>query len=269
LLTLWCAVRALMADAVAQTLERVEFESASQRLLSGGFIAGDRIQGYLARPAGAGPFPAVVGLHGCAGMHDTTKQKLAEQLVAWGYVLLLVDSYATRGIEQACTSRQLATFLKRRPDAYGALAFLAHQIFVDSQRVAVVGFSAGAWVTLAVAEPNSVELFDVPGYLRFRAAVAFYPPCKAAMTRPGIPTLILIGAIDDWTPAVDCSNKIELWGNDGPPVELVVYPGAYHGFYYRHLEPGIKLFDHWLEYNGEAADNATRRLHQFLDIHLK
>jgi len=151
-LMLWCVAGALMADAWATPLERVEFESASQRLLSGGLIRGDRIQGDLAKPDGAGPFPAVVGLHGCAGMHDTTKQRLADELVAWGYVVLLVDSYATRGIDHACTSSAFVTFLTRRPDAYGALLFLARQTFVDPHRVAAVGFSAGAWVTLSVAE---------------------------------------------------------------------------------------------------------------------
>ena len=89
---LWCVIPALMADAWATPLERVEFESASQRFVSGKFIPGDRIQGDLAKPDGAGPFPAVVGLHGCAGMHDTTRQRLADELVAWGYVILLVDS---------------------------------------------------------------------------------------------------------------------------------------------------------------------------------
>src|SRR5262245_63245409 len=92
-----------MADAWAAPFERVEFEGASQRLISGGLIVGDRIQGYLAKPEGAGPFPAVIGLHGCAGMHDTTKRKLVDELVGWGYVVLLVDSFATRGIEHACT----------------------------------------------------------------------------------------------------------------------------------------------------------------------
>ena len=267
-LMLWCSVPALMPDASAASLQRVEFEGASRRLLSGGLIRGDRIQGYLARPDGAGPFPAVVGLHGCAGMHDTTRQRLADQLVGWGYVVLLVDSYATRGIEHACTSAALAIFLERIPDAYGALVFLAGQTFVDPQRVAVVGFSAGSWVTLSVAETNSFEQFVPRGNLRFRAAAAFYPPCQQAAGRPGIPTLILIGALDDWTPAADCSSKIAGWGNDGPPVELVVYPGAHHGFYYSHLQPGTTAFEHWLEYNGEAADDATCRLHQFLDRHL-
>jgi dienelactone hydrolase len=268
-LILWCVVLALMADAWATPLERVEFDSAYQRLMSGRLIPGDRIQGYLARPDGAGPFPAVIVLHGCAGMHDATKQKLVDALVAWGYVILLVDSYATRrGIDHACTSSAFATFLRRRPDAYGALVFLARQIFVDAQHVAAVGFSAGGRVALSVAEPNSFELFDPPSSLRFRAAVAFNPPCKQAVARPVIPTLIFVGALDDWTPAVDCSNKIASWDNDGPPIELVVYPGAHHGFYYPHLQPGRTMFGHWVEYNGEAADNANQQLQKFLDRHL-
>jgi len=100
-LMLWCAVPVLTAHARATPLKRVEFESASQRRM-GTIVPGDRIQGDLTRPDGAGPFPAVVGLHGCAGMHDATKQKLTDELVARGYVLL-VDSYATRGIAHACT----------------------------------------------------------------------------------------------------------------------------------------------------------------------
>ena len=172
-----------------------------------------------------------------------------------------------RPTTHACTSDAYLTFFKRRPDAYGALVFLAGQTFVDPRRVAVVGFSAGAWVTLSVAAPNSFEHF-APGNLRFRAAAAFYPPCWGLAARPGIPTLIFIGALDDWTPAADCSDKIASWGNDGPPVELVVYPGAHHGFYYPHLQPGTTMFGHWLEYNREAADNARHRLLQFLERHL-
>ena len=82
-LTLCCAVCTPMADAWATPLERVEFEGADQRLISGGLIRGDHIQGYLAKPEGAGPFPAVIGLHGCAGMPDTTKRKLVDELVGW------------------------------------------------------------------------------------------------------------------------------------------------------------------------------------------
>ena len=131
-------------DALAGPLERVEFEGASQRLISVGLIQGDRIQGYLAKPEGAGPFPAVIGLHGCAGMSETTKRKLVDELVGWGYVVLLVDSFATRRVDHDC----FRGYFGHRPHVgcFGALAFLAGQTFVDPQRVAAVGFSKGAWV---------------------------------------------------------------------------------------------------------------------------
>jgi dienelactone hydrolase len=147
---LCCAVVAPAAAASATSLQCVEFDSAAQRRISGVF-PGDRIQGDLAKPDGAGPFPAVVVLHGRAGMPEATKQGLADQLVSWGYVVLLVDSYATRGIKHAGTWTAAATSEKRRPDAYGALDFSGTQAFVDSHRVAAVGFSAGARVSLAVA----------------------------------------------------------------------------------------------------------------------
>jgi len=267
-LTLWCAARALVIDALATPLERVEFEGASQPLLRGTVMPGDRIQGYLAKPEGPGPFPAVIGLHGCGGLPDTTKQKLVDELVGWGYVVLLVDSFATRGIQHACTGGVSDIAGKRRSDAYGALAFLAGQTFVDPQRVAAVGFSQGAWVTLLVAEANSFEVFVRPSNLRFRAAVAFYPVCRAAGGRPLIPTIILIGALDEWTPAADCSQKIAAWGTDGVPIEQVVYPSVHHGFYYLDLRPGRTIFGRWAEYNEEAATDANRRMREFLRRHL-
>jgi dienelactone hydrolase len=267
-LVLGCAVRAIMTAASAAPVELVAFDSAAQRLISGALSPGDRIQGYMAKPEGAGRFPAVIVMHGCAGMHDTTKQKLVVELVARGYVTLLIDSYTTRGIDHACTSSAFATFAKRRPDAYGAHVFLARQTYVDPHRVALVGFSAGAWVALSIAESNASEPFELPANWRFRAAIAFYPPCQVAGGRPAIPTLILVGALDAWTPAAECAKRLANWGNDGPSIELVVYPGAYHGFFYPHLQPGRTLFGHWLEHNGEAADNAMHRLRQFLDRHV-
>ena len=66
-----CITSLMIVDALAASPERVEFESAAQP-----FIPSDRIKGLLAKPDGAGPFLAVVGLHGCAGMQEATKRKL-------------------------------------------------------------------------------------------------------------------------------------------------------------------------------------------------
>jgi dienelactone hydrolase len=268
MLALWCVVHTLMADALAGPLERVEFEGASQPLLRGTIMPGDRIQGYLAKPEGAGPFPAVVALHGCGGMTDMTKQKLTDELVGSGYVVLLVDSFATRGIQHVCGGGVLDILGKRRSDAYGALAFLAGQTFVDPQRVAAVGFSHGGWITLLAAEANSFEVFVRANNLRFRAAVAFYPPCRTDVGRLLIPTLILIGALDEWTPAADCSTKIDGWRTEGVQIEQVTYPGVHHSFYYPELQGGRRMFGLWVEYNAEAATDASRRMREFLNRHL-
>jgi len=60
----------------------------------------DAIEGYLSKPDGSGPFPAVVYLHGCSGLSKNTRTRMTELLTGWGYVSLVVDSFATRGIKQ-------------------------------------------------------------------------------------------------------------------------------------------------------------------------
>ena len=279
-LMLYCAVEALGAAALAVSPTLVEFEGASQPLGSlqqrlarergeaPKDIPGDRLRGFLAKPDGNGPFPAVVGLHGCNGLHEAAVQSASEHLVSWGYVALLVDSYTTRSIDHTCTPEKYkaeqSNIFKRTFDAYGALLFLARQPFVNARRVAVVGSSQGGTVALSVVEERTFDLFVNPDNLAFRGAVALYPWCIAAGARPAIPTLILVGELDDWTPAKDCVRKVAHWGSAGPPIELVTYPGAYHDFDHPDLQSGRKFFDHWLEYNANAADDANRRIREFL-----
>src|SRR5262245_35841148 len=96
-----------------------------------------------------------------------------------------------------------------------------------------------------------VAWFDLhlPRHTAGSMRLRFYPLWSAAGGSPVIPTLILIGALDEWTPAADCSDKIDAWGTDGPPIELVVYPGVHHSFYYPELQPGRKVLGYWVEYD--------------------
>src|SRR5262245_22823973 len=75
--------------------------------------AGDvTLKAVLFRPEGAGPFPAVVGLHGCGGLINRTGQLGAryrdwgERLVAAGFVVLYPDSFGPRGLASQCTVRE-------------------------------------------------------------------------------------------------------------------------------------------------------------------
>ena len=62
------------------------------------------LSGRLMRPEGDGPFPAVVLLHGCNGMSydDTWAENF---LLPWGYVLLEIDSFGPRGVNNVCDTK--------------------------------------------------------------------------------------------------------------------------------------------------------------------
>ena len=83
-----------------------------------------------------------------------------------------------------------------------------------------------------------------------------------------VPTLILIGELDDWTRAVGCTSMMKDRTGAGSPVKLIVYPGAHHGFDIVSLQPGRERFGHRVEYNAAAAEQASEETGQFLAVHL-
>jgi dienelactone hydrolase len=294
LLTL-LAVTLCAGSAVAQTaplkIERVQFESAPQPL--GDLqqkqarergeqpkpIRGDTIEGYLAKPEGDGPFPAIVHLHGCGGLGpafkaDPAGDRWISQLVGWGYVVLVVDSFSSRHVREACTPASFFAFsqspiLTRVLDAFGGLQYLSHLPYVDRNRVAMLGFSMGGWTVLTAATARQAEVFDNPDGLKFKAAIAFYPVCAVIDGIMAMPTLILIGSSDDWTPARDCERMMDRRAGAGAPVDLVIYPNAYHAFDAPILQPGLMLFGHWLAYNAEADAKARAATREFLAAQLR
>jgi dienelactone hydrolase len=202
------------------------------------------------RPDGPGPFPAVVILHDCSGLGPRSSGapgRWGRELVARGYVVLIPDSFTTRGHpDGVCTdasrSRNAVGPARRMVDAYAALAHARSLPFVDGRRVAVMGGSHGGSTTLAVvAAPESLqEPLAAEKRASFAAAVALYPGCRATLGswRPDgtgtyqavAPLLILIGEKDDWTPAAPCVALARSSQATPHPVEIVVYPGAYHSF---------------------------------------
>src|SRR5262249_44928823 len=160
------------------------------------------IQGYLTKPKGDGPFPAVVLLHSCLGLR-VDRRSIASRLASWGYVALFVDDFTKRGIRESCA----VDFPEGLSDAFGALAFIATLPYVDKTRIGAVGYSQGADTALQIASLRFRSSFAIPEDVAFKAAAAFYPPCEnRAGTRLRLPTLILIGAADTVTPAAECQR---------------------------------------------------------------
>lgn len=225
--------------------------------------ASEVIEGYLSKPEASGPFPAIVYLHGCGGLSENTRKRVADLLTGWGYVSLAVDSFSTRGIKEACT----AQMPNRKGDALGALSYLSKLPFVDPQRIGLVGASQGGIVALELGSTGSIPqagVFDIPEDLNFKAAVAYYPMCRFAGDELTLPTLILIGELDDWSLASDCQRFMKRRAGRGAPVDLIVYPGAYHDFDVPALVDGKKMFGHWLKYDLDAATSSVQVMHDFL-----
>jgi dienelactone hydrolase len=265
-------VTCLCTSAVTLAQELVRFESAPvhlgqlQRRLAQERgetqkAASETVEGYLSKPEGDGPFAAIVYLHGCDGLSKDAPKFIAQFMTGLGYVSLAVDSFATRGIKEACTRPML---LDRQGDALGALSHLSKLPFVDPQRIAVLGSSQGGMVALQLASTHQVEIFDAPRDLKFKAEVAYYPLCGVASEELTVPTLILIGELDDWTPAKVCELWMKRRADRGAPVKLIVYPGAYHAFNVPAFADGREMLGHWLRYDAKAARSAVQEMQSFL-----
>ena len=219
-----------------------------------GLAGGERpITGYLTRPKGDGPFPAVVLLHSCLGL-PSDRRALPEKLAAWGYVALAVDDFAARGLRETCA----VDFPEGLADAQGAVAFLARDPQVDPAHVAILGFSQGGDTALKLAADPP------PGVA---AVAAYYPPCgNRPDARLKIPTLILIGAADRVTPAAACSRLVR---RQHPGVaRLVAYPEAGHVFDDPAFAGGRRALGMWLQFDAAAAAQSRLVLRDFLAAHL-
>ncbi|WOH67296.1 dienelactone hydrolase family protein [Bradyrhizobium sp. BWA-3-5] len=267
-MTNFAAIAALIAVLLAGSVSAALAGDAPPRLVEfESPLAGPQaLQGYLRLPDGPGPSPAVVLMHGCGGAWRGIDARWGKLLAEWGYVTLAIDRFGTRGITSACTGGLPPSTLH---DAYRALNFLAGQSSVDPSRVAVVGFSQGGMLALLSVERGELERSSEQ---KFRAAIGFYPLCAGIKGDMTVPTLILIGELDDWAPAKECRNLAEGrddWGisrekGKGVPIEITVYPGAHHDFDVPNFATPVKMLGHHLEFNEAARDRSVDALRKFL-----
>jgi dienelactone hydrolase len=222
------AVAFIFAISNAVSAETVTFQGDGVTL-SGAFFA----------PAGTGPFPAVVALHGCGGLYKKSgalSQRHADwaaRLAANGYAVLFVDSFGSRGAGSQCRTRDRAirAWRERVRDVYAARAYLQNRPDVRADAISLLGWSNGGSTVLYAVRPRSRPHDGKPDFAK---AVAFYPGCRVPAKRGNwhsrLPLLILIGAADDWTPAAPCEALAEKAAAAGEKVSIEVYPGAYHDF---------------------------------------
>jgi len=116
---------------------------------------GGTLDAYLAKPAGAGPFPGVVVIHEIFGLNENIRD-IARRFANEGYAALAVDLFSA-GSRVACMTRIFHGILVR-PLSNGvvgelraALDVLRNRPEVQAKRVGAIGFCMGGSYALQLA----------------------------------------------------------------------------------------------------------------------
>jgi dienelactone hydrolase len=229
----------------------------------------------IARPLGAGPFPAVVLFHGCGGKRAFLSRYLAAAANA-GVMAVAVDSFVPRGIGRAraialvCTGLDLPGW-QRAGDVLAAIWGVSRMAEVDASRMALAGWSHGSWammdlMTMPLERPGEAGLADPDGRLLDGVKGLFlaYPYCgpgALSQLRPwrrAAEVFAIIGEKDAVALPAFIRRALRTAERAGSAVETWLAPGATHAF----DEDGAALSR--FRYDAELAAEAEGRLAVFL-----
>lgn len=219
-----------------------------------GANGGPDVRAYVAKPAGEGPFPAVIMIHEFFGLNESITGK-ADLLAQEGYLVVAPDTF--RGSTTAWIPRAIYQVITTKPESINAdldsvYAWLESQPDVEKDRVGVAGFCYGGRASLTYSLHNS----------GLAATVVFYgsPVTDATVLAnlPG-PVLGIFGGADQSIPLAEVTAFEKGLEAAGIEHQVTVYDGQPHAFVQD--AAGIKA--------GGAQAEAWNEMLAFLDASLK
>ena len=205
---------------------------------------GDKIRGYLAHPAGSGPWPAVLVIHENRGLNPYIED-VARRLAVAGFLALAPDGLTPLGGYPGNDDdgRNLQAKLdqaKLRTDMLNGARWLkAHSL--STKKLGATGFCWGGGTTNFLAAAMGSDLQAGAPYYGVAAETASVPKIKAP----------LLAHLAEQDPRVNQTYPTfeEELKKAGVPVEIRLYPGTQHGFHN----------DSTPRYNKEAAERSWDR----------
>lgn len=194
--------------------------------------------GFLTRPSGEGPFPAIILTTAIAGVNDYV-ERVAGRFADEGFVCIALDYYVREGSPPDLSSMDkilaaVAALPDERTvgDMKAALGYLQSQDFVKDDSIGSVGFCIGGTYALLAGS-------QVPG---LKVTVPFYGMLKYTETTKNKPVspmdtvddiaCPLLGHFGEADHLVPAEHAVELQERlKGKPAEVYTYPGAGHAFH--------------------------------------
>ncbi len=173
-------------------------------------------------PNRAGNSPAVILIHGSGGPLRG-RDPFASQAAMFGVHVFVLHYFERTGHNWVAPSQIESHFLEWLETVKDAISFVASQTGVDANRIGLLGFSLGAFLSLALATQDS----------RIAAVAELFgglpePFIKDAGNLP--PVLILHGAQDTTVP-IDRAHELErILQQHKIPYQIKIYPDQGHVF---------------------------------------
>lgn len=222
----------------AQKTEKIIFQSANPFALSDIINNLDNqteqeVYGKLTIPKDSinsdKKYPLVIGVAGSLGWreHHYEYMKMYQQS---GFATFELNSFKSRNISSTVGSQVEVTTASIILDAYKAFEKLSKHPNIDKNKVSITGWSLGGAVALFSGWKPIIKAISKE--LKFASHLSFYPPCFFDPENTEFtdsPIHILIGELDNWTPAEPCNYFVKKI-SDNSNVNLTIYPNSHHSF---------------------------------------
>jgi dienelactone hydrolase len=174
-------------------------------------------------------YPLVIGVAGSLGWKSHHYEYL-DMYYESGFATFELNSFKSRNIKSTVGTQNQITISTMVLDAYKAFEKLAEHPNINKNKVSITGWSLGGGVALFTGWLPLKNAINKD--LNFASHLAFYPPCfiqPENLSFTQSPIHILIGEIDDWTPAPPCVDLVNKLSNKAN-IDVTVYKDSHHGF---------------------------------------
>ena len=176
-------------------------------------------------------YPLVICMYGSMGWRGHHHEHSVNFLNN-GFAIFRVNSFDARQVTSIVEDQIQVTLATVMTDCFNALKFLSNHPDINSSKIFIAGWSLGGSTAIYSAwEPLAEKL--APDGERFAGHLAFYPGAfmwPEEMRWSPSPILTLIGADDDYTPAVLIDELSPAINENGGNSRIITYEDSHHSF---------------------------------------